>query len=312
MLTPKDIEMKEFSKTKVNGYKQEEVDEFLDEITSDFESLLAERDALNKKIAFLNEKISKARDDQDKMRTNVVSNQKAYDEIIITARKKADKLVYDAQDYAKRIIDTAKEETERQQQVQKELAAEVESFKSKLLSIYENHVKLISSIPSYKKEQEQINFTSEKLELLKLATEEEEPKAKSSYIDEINSMLEAEEKQEVKELEIEENDSDEIESDETIVMTPIRTSATQSTQTVGRRAARRIEEPIEDSEIDNDDDDDEEIDDTSDNDKKIKGLFSSEKKQRKPLFGGAKKKKSLFSSDDDDDDDDEDDEDDDD
>ncbi|WP_414734472.1 DivIVA domain-containing protein, partial [Christensenella hongkongensis] len=42
-ITPKDILEKEFGK-KFNGYDQEQVDEFLDEIIKQFESLLEENE----------------------------------------------------------------------------------------------------------------------------------------------------------------------------------------------------------------------------------------------------------------------------
>ena len=57
MLSPKDIETKEFSRSKMGGYKPEEVDDFLDQILSDYVVLLEEKELLNKKITTLTEKI---------------------------------------------------------------------------------------------------------------------------------------------------------------------------------------------------------------------------------------------------------------
>ena len=42
MLTPLDIENKKFSKQMMSGYSVDEVDEFLDEITADYEKLYKE------------------------------------------------------------------------------------------------------------------------------------------------------------------------------------------------------------------------------------------------------------------------------
>ncbi len=42
MITPLDIENKKFSKQMINGYNVDEVDEFLDEITADYEKLYKE------------------------------------------------------------------------------------------------------------------------------------------------------------------------------------------------------------------------------------------------------------------------------
>ena len=42
MLTPLDIENKKFSKQMMNGYNVDEVDDFLDELTADYEKLCRE------------------------------------------------------------------------------------------------------------------------------------------------------------------------------------------------------------------------------------------------------------------------------
>ena len=289
MITPKEIEMKEFSRTKVGGYKPEEVDEFLDRILADYESLLEERETLNKRISYLNDKMEKVRDDQDKMRSSVVNNQKSYDNMMGSAKKKADKLVSDAQEYARRLIETAKEEAEHQQQVKTQLTAEVEAFKARLLSIYESHVKLISTIPVFKKEDEE--YESGTLEMLKVATADstyskpEKTDDSFSVEDDIDTDIN---------IDLPADDS-------TIVMSTVHMD-NPAENTHSRRASRKYDD---DTELLNDDDIDD-IDDTSENDKQIKGLFASEKK-KKSLFGSGKKKSSIFSKYNDDDEDDDDD-----
>ncbi|MBQ6051813.1 MAG: DivIVA domain-containing protein [Clostridia bacterium] len=268
MITPKEIEMKEFSRTKVGGYNPDEVEDFLNRILEDYSALIEERDALNKRVAYLNDKIERSRDDQDKMRSAVVTNQKSYDDMMGSAKKKADKIVSDAQDYAKRLIETAKEEADHQQQVKTQLTAEVESFKSRLLSIYENHVKLISSIPVFKKDDEE--YESGALEMLKVATADVATSLSSYSEDPIDTG-------DFKEAEDEDDDLD-IPNDSTIIMPSVHAEK-QSDSSRLRRPAK-----MQNDDFDLDDDDDDDIDDTSANDKQIKGLFSSEKK-KKSLFG---------------------------
>jgi len=52
MLTPLDIENKKFSRKRISGYSVEEVDEFLDEVTVDYEKLYKENSELKDKIVF--------------------------------------------------------------------------------------------------------------------------------------------------------------------------------------------------------------------------------------------------------------------
>ena len=54
MLTPLEIENKKFSKQMVNGYNVDEVDDFLDLLTSDYERLYKENAEAKEKIEQLN------------------------------------------------------------------------------------------------------------------------------------------------------------------------------------------------------------------------------------------------------------------
>lgn len=58
MITPKDIEIKEFKKVPL-GYSAEEVDIFLDAVYVDFERLYRENTALNKKLASVSSELEK-------------------------------------------------------------------------------------------------------------------------------------------------------------------------------------------------------------------------------------------------------------
>jgi len=60
MITPLDIENKKFSK-KINGYSVEEVDEFLDEITVDYEKLYKENKALKENTEELHNDVGQYR-----------------------------------------------------------------------------------------------------------------------------------------------------------------------------------------------------------------------------------------------------------
>ena len=50
MITPLDIENKRFSKKKLNGYDPDEVDDFLDELTRDYEVLYKKSKESDKQI----------------------------------------------------------------------------------------------------------------------------------------------------------------------------------------------------------------------------------------------------------------------
>ena len=58
MITPLDIENKKFSKQMMNGYSVDEVDEFLDDLTADYEKAYKESSELRARVDELNNEIT--------------------------------------------------------------------------------------------------------------------------------------------------------------------------------------------------------------------------------------------------------------
>lgn len=167
MISPKEIETKEFNRAKSGGYRPDEVDNFLDEILASYRELLEENSQLKASVSLLNEKLDSARDEQSQWKRTIMNTQKSYNEVIYSANQKADKIVYDAQDYAKKLIASAQVEAENQKKIKDKVSSEVEDFKAKILSIYQSHIKLITSLPNIEIEDQEQSST---LDVLKAST----------------------------------------------------------------------------------------------------------------------------------------------
>ncbi len=167
MITPKEIETKEFTSTKGGGYKGDEVDQFLDEILVDYTRLLDERNALKNKVNLLTEKLNELANAPAVAEvpevTPVVIPENPSEEME-EARKKAQRLVADAEDYAKKLIETAQYEANRQNSVTQKLTAEIDAFKNTLLETYNSHMKMIEEIPNM--QFEDVKIGSETLDIL--------------------------------------------------------------------------------------------------------------------------------------------------
>lgn len=173
MITPKEIETKQFTSTKGGGYKGDEVDQFLDEILVDYTRLLEERNALKNKVNLLTEKLNTmtaapapapvVAPEPVAAPAPVVINQVPSEELE-AARKKAARLVADAEDYAKKLIETAQYESNRQNAVAQKLAAEIEAFRNSLLDTYSAHIKMVEAIPGL--QFEDVKIGSETLDIL--------------------------------------------------------------------------------------------------------------------------------------------------
>ena len=170
MITPKEIETKEFTSTKGGGYKGDEVDQFLDEILVDYTRLLEERNALKNKVNLLTEKLNEMTQAPaaesviaEPVVTQVIVPQDPSEEME-EARKKAQRLVADAEDYAKKLIETAQYEANRQNAITQKLTAEIDAFKNSLMDTYTAHIKMVEEIPNMKFED--IKIGSETLDIL--------------------------------------------------------------------------------------------------------------------------------------------------
>ncbi|WP_086444970.1 DivIVA domain-containing protein [Candidatus Enterococcus lemimoniae] len=144
-LTPLDIQNKNFS-TKMRGYNQDDVDDFLDQVTKDYEDSLQKTRELEKSLKHaeeklqyfnelkdaLNQSIIVAQDTADKVKTSankeseviVTSAENTANEMISSAEKRSSNLITSAEEKAKEILTDA---TDRARQ----LAAETDDLKKK-------------------------------------------------------------------------------------------------------------------------------------------------------------------------------------
>ena len=81
MLTPLDIENKKFAKQMVNGYNVDEVDEFLDLLTVDYERMYKENTESREKIEKLNEDLAHYKTIENTLQSTLVMAQSTAEEV---------------------------------------------------------------------------------------------------------------------------------------------------------------------------------------------------------------------------------------
>ncbi len=97
MLTPQDVQNKEFAKAVFGGYDMSAVDNFLEIITEDYSALFKENAILKSKIKVLVEKVEEYRSTEDSMRMALLTAQKMGDDLIEEANRKSTAIVADAE-----------------------------------------------------------------------------------------------------------------------------------------------------------------------------------------------------------------------
>lgn len=146
MVTVKEIDSRMFEQAKP-GYKPEEVDEFLKEISDSFKQLQAENAEKDKKMSFLVETVKKYKADEDAIKETLIYAQKQAKEITAEAQQKAEQIIAEANLRSDEIIGSTGQRKEKEQAAYEKLKKEVADFRSKLLEMYRDHLSLINNIP---------------------------------------------------------------------------------------------------------------------------------------------------------------------
>ncbi len=108
MITPREIEVKEFSRS-VRGYDRDEVDEFLDLIILDLQDLLSGMDALKAENDELKAEIEEHKKSQRKVMDTLESAKKLMKDISDSAEKRADIIIQNAKMDAEAILNDARQ-----------------------------------------------------------------------------------------------------------------------------------------------------------------------------------------------------------
>jgi cell division initiation protein len=146
MITPLDIENKKFAKQMMNGYSVEEVDEFLDELTLDYEKLYKQANENNTKIAELEESISKYKTLESTLNNTLIMAQTTADEIKKVAQQQADQIIREAQGIAQqRVLELEQQITIKSKELD-DLQKQFDVYKAKMESLLISQLELIKDI----------------------------------------------------------------------------------------------------------------------------------------------------------------------
>lgn len=159
-MNAKDILSRRFEKATFNGYKTDDVDEFLREISGEYSQLQKDKNELERKLEVLADKIREYRDDEDALKDALLLAQKqgnqivndskaaaeklqketqeAVDKQIAEAQAKADKISSDADEYSKRITKETNERADKMIKEAQAKAKEIDTQMKKQIEIQQN------------------------------------------------------------------------------------------------------------------------------------------------------------------------------
>ena len=130
----------------MNGYNVEEVDDFLDEITEDYEKLYKESIDNKNKLEELQESIGKYKNIESTLQNTLVMAQTAADDMKNVAKKEAEQMINEAQAEAKQAIVELEQEITLKKKELDDLSKQFDVYKAKMESLLISQLELLKEI----------------------------------------------------------------------------------------------------------------------------------------------------------------------
>lgn len=147
MITPAEIQEKDFPRG-VRGYKEEEVDKFLDLITLDFEKLIKENVRLKAEVAAMEAEQSKNKGAESSVIETLEAAKALMNDISVSAEKRAEILLKNAEMDAELIVREAREAAVRIDADHKTLKKSYNSFRDRYQHLLETELSRVESLTS--------------------------------------------------------------------------------------------------------------------------------------------------------------------
>ena len=145
MLTPLDIENKKFQK-QIKGYNVEEVDDFLDDLTVDYEKIYKENATLNEENAKLKKDLEHYRTVEHTLQNTLVMAQTTAEYIKKIAKQQADQIIKDAQAEVKTSLEELnRKELDKKKELE-DLKKQIDIYKAKMEALLISQLELLKDI----------------------------------------------------------------------------------------------------------------------------------------------------------------------
>ena len=146
MLTPLDIENKKFSKQMMNGYSVSEVDDFLDELTADYEKMYKENADLKEKLDAASNNLTQYKSIETTLQNTLVMAQSTAENVQNVAKQKAEQLIKEAEAEAKQSVLELEQEIILKQKELENTKKQFDIYKAKMESLLISQLELLKDI----------------------------------------------------------------------------------------------------------------------------------------------------------------------
>lgn len=146
MITPLEIENKKFSKQMMNGYSVEEVDEFLDDLTVDYETAFKENSELKSRIEDLESSLAHYKAIEGTLQNTLVMAQNTAEEVKEVARQQAEQIIKEAEGNARKSVDDLGQEIIMKKKEMEDLKKQFDVYKAKMEALLISQLELLKDV----------------------------------------------------------------------------------------------------------------------------------------------------------------------
>ncbi|MBP3597305.1 MAG: DivIVA domain-containing protein [Clostridia bacterium] len=145
MLTPLDIENKRFSKS-IKGYNVNDVDDFMDELTIQYEKLYKENAEYKEQIESMKKDLEHFRSVEHTLQNTLVMAQTTAEDIKKIATQQADQIIKDAQSGAKAALDDLSRQEFELKVKMEEMKKQFDMYKAKMEALLIAQLELLKDV----------------------------------------------------------------------------------------------------------------------------------------------------------------------
>ena len=146
MITPLDIENKKFAKQMMNGYSVEEVDEFLDDLTVDYEKAYKENTELKNRVEELEASLAHYKTIEGTLQSTLVMAQNTAEEVKNVAKQQAEQIIIDAKNAAQNEAIRLEQEIMVKKKELEDAQKQFDVYKAKMESLLISQLEMLKEI----------------------------------------------------------------------------------------------------------------------------------------------------------------------
>ncbi|WP_139997967.1 MULTISPECIES: DivIVA domain-containing protein [Paenibacillus] len=142
-LSPLDIHNKEFGR-RLRGYDEDEVNEFLDQVIKDYESLIRENKEMQNQVLGLQERLNHFTNIEETLSKTIIVAQEAADEVRSNAKKEAQLIIKESEKNADRIINDSLAKSRKVSLEVEELKKQASVYRARFRTLVEAQLELLT------------------------------------------------------------------------------------------------------------------------------------------------------------------------